>query len=97
MASDIFAKLGDIKGESQDSKHKDEIEVLSCSWGVSKTGSMAHGQEAAKERRPSTISRSSTIDKASPVLMSPARPASISRKRASPAGSRARASTSTSS
>ena len=27
-ASDIFAKLGDIKGESIDDKHKDEIEVL---------------------------------------------------------------------
>ena len=37
MASDIFAKLGDIKGESLDDKHKDEIEVLSFSWGV--TGS----------------------------------------------------------
>ena len=34
MASDIFAKLGDIKGESLDDKHKDEIEVLSFSWGV---------------------------------------------------------------
>jgi type VI secretion system secreted protein Hcp len=34
MASDIFAKLGDIKGESIDDKHKDEIEVLSFSWGV---------------------------------------------------------------
>jgi hypothetical protein len=33
-ASDIFAKLGDIKGESMDDKHKDEIEVLSYSWGV---------------------------------------------------------------
>ena len=32
--SDIFAKIGDIKGESTDSKHKDEIEVLSFSWGV---------------------------------------------------------------
>ena len=29
MAADIFAKLGDIKGESIDDKHKDEIEVLS--------------------------------------------------------------------
>jgi hypothetical protein len=29
-ASDIFAKLGDIKGESMDDKHKDEIEVLSA-------------------------------------------------------------------
>lgn len=27
-ASDIFAKLGDIKGESIDDKHKGEIEVL---------------------------------------------------------------------
>ncbi len=29
FASDIFAKLGDIKGESSDSKHKGEIELLS--------------------------------------------------------------------
>jgi len=27
-ASDIFAKLGDIKGESTDDKHKDEIELM---------------------------------------------------------------------
>ena len=27
MATDIFAKIGDIKGESRDAKHKDEIEV----------------------------------------------------------------------
>jgi len=27
-ASDIFAKIGDIKGESLDDKHKDEIEVM---------------------------------------------------------------------
>ena len=33
MAADIFAKLGDIKGESVDSKHKDEIEVLSYLLG----------------------------------------------------------------
>ena len=26
-AADIFAKLGDIKGESGDSKHKEEIEL----------------------------------------------------------------------
>ena len=34
MTDDIFAKLGDIKGESLDAKHKDEIEVLSFSWAV---------------------------------------------------------------
>ena len=34
MASDIFAKTGRHQGESLDDKHKDEIEVLSFSWGV---------------------------------------------------------------
>jgi type VI secretion system secreted protein Hcp len=43
MATDIFAKLGDIKGESVDAKHKDEIEVLSFSWGVANSGSTAPG------------------------------------------------------
>jgi flagellar hook-length control protein FliK len=27
-AGDVFAKIGDIKGESLDSKHKDEIELI---------------------------------------------------------------------
>ena len=29
MAMSIFARLGTIKGDSQDAKHKDEIDVLS--------------------------------------------------------------------
>ena len=28
MATDTFAKIGDIKGESQDDKHKEEINDL---------------------------------------------------------------------
>jgi type VI secretion system secreted protein Hcp len=40
---DYFLKLEGIKGESQDDKHKDEIDVLSFSWGVSQTGTFAHG------------------------------------------------------
>ena len=43
MATDIFAKIGDIKGESLDAKHKDEIEVLSFSWGVTNAGGVASG------------------------------------------------------
>jgi type VI secretion system secreted protein Hcp len=43
MASDIFAKIGDIKGESTDDKHKDEIDVLSYSWGATQTGTLAAG------------------------------------------------------
>ena len=33
MASDIFAKIRGYQRESLDSKHKDEVEVLSFSWG----------------------------------------------------------------
>jgi type VI secretion system secreted protein Hcp len=44
MAVDMFLKLDPIKGESTDSKHKDEIDVLSWSWGLNQTGSQHHGQ-----------------------------------------------------
>ena len=40
-ATDIFLKLGDIKGESLDSKHPNEIDVLSWSWGESDGSSPA--------------------------------------------------------
>lgn len=40
---DHFLKIDTIKGESTDSKHKDEIEVLEWSWGVSNTGSASTG------------------------------------------------------
>lgn len=39
MAVDMFIKIGDLKGEAQDQKHKDEIDVLSWNWGVSNSGS----------------------------------------------------------
>ena len=40
---DFFLKIDGIKGESQDSKHKDEIDVTSWSWGLSNTGSSVVG------------------------------------------------------
>ena len=43
MAADIFLKIGDIKGESTDDKHKDTIDVLAWSWGVNQSGSMHVG------------------------------------------------------
>jgi type VI secretion system secreted protein Hcp len=43
MAADIFAKIGDIKGESLDDKHKDEVEVLSYSWGVTNSAHIPTG------------------------------------------------------
>lgn len=70
MASDIFAKIGDIKGESRDAKHKDEIEVLSWSWGVSQTGSVTHGGGGGAGKATfHDFNFTHHIDKASPLLM----------------------------
>ena len=40
---DYFLKVDGIPGESADAKHKDEIDVLAFSWGVSQTGASASG------------------------------------------------------
>lgn len=42
-AVDYFLKLESIDGESQDSKHKNEIELLSWSFGATQGGTMATG------------------------------------------------------
>jgi type VI secretion system secreted protein Hcp len=52
-AGDMFlmvkgAKHGVIKGESQDGKHKDEIEVLSWSWGMQAKTSLGGGTATGK-------------------------------------------------
>ena len=70
MASDIFAKIGDIKGESLDSKHKDEIELLSWSWGVQQSGTMAHGGGGGEGKASfNDFNFTHHVDKASPVLL----------------------------
>ena len=70
MASNIFAKIGDIKGESLDSNHKDEIELLSWSWGVTQSGSMAHGGGGGQGKASfHDFTFTNHVDKASPVLM----------------------------
>jgi type VI secretion system secreted protein Hcp len=70
MAADIFAKLGDIKGESLDDKHKGEIEVLSYSWGVTNAGSLGAGTgSGAGKATFLDLSIAPKTDKASPVLM----------------------------
>ncbi|HEY1287643.1 MAG TPA: type VI secretion system tube protein Hcp [Burkholderiales bacterium] len=69
MAADIFFKIGDIKGESLDDKHKGEIEVLSWSWGVSQTGTMAFGSGGGAGKAAfQDISFTHHLDKASPTL-----------------------------
>ncbi len=69
MASDIFLKMDGIKGESTDINHKDEIEVLSWSWGVTGTPGLSAGGAGGSGRpniRELVVGR--LVDKASPNL-----------------------------
>src|SRR5688572_18436432 len=42
-AADYFLKIDGIEGESQDAKHKAEIDLESWSWGETQSGSHATG------------------------------------------------------
>src|SRR5215467_7376808 len=70
MAVDMFLKLDGIKGESKDSKHKDEIHIESFSWGMSQTGAHgAGGGGGAGKVNVHDISITKFVDKSSPELM----------------------------
>jgi type VI secretion system secreted protein Hcp len=70
MAVSVFARIGSIKGESQDARHKDEIEVLSWSWGLSQSGTMAHGGGGGAGKASfQDFTFTHHVDKASPLLM----------------------------
>src|ERR1700681_1453495 len=43
MAADYFLKIDGIDGESHDSKHKDEIDLMSWSFGASQLGTHSAG------------------------------------------------------
>jgi len=67
-AIDYFLKLDGISGESKDSKHKGEIEVLSFSFGETQSGSGAGGGGGAGKVQMSDFSFTARISKASPQL-----------------------------
>lgn len=70
MAVDMFLKLGDVKGESADSKHKDEIDVLAWSWGMSQSGTTHVGSGGgAGKVNVQDISFTKYLDKATANLM----------------------------
>jgi type VI secretion system secreted protein Hcp len=69
MAVDIYLKVGPIKGESQDTKHKEWIDVLSYSWGATQTGT-GHlgGGIGAGKVNVNDLSITHYVDAASPEL-----------------------------
>jgi type VI secretion system secreted protein Hcp len=70
MAVDMFIQIGTLKGESRDKTHKDKIDVLAWSWGVSNSGS-AHmgGGAGAGKANVQDLSFTKWIDKSSPSLI----------------------------
>jgi len=67
VASDYLLKLEGIKGESQDAKHKDEIEIESFSWGATQPA-VASGAGAGKVSF-QDIHFTTRVNVASPNLM----------------------------
>jgi len=68
MAVDYFLKLSDgIEGESSDSNHKSEIQIMSWSWGASQVSSVAGtGGSGAGKADLSDFSIMTYFDKATP-------------------------------
>src|SRR4051812_28230983 len=70
MAVDLFLQLDPIKGESTDAKHKDQIDVLSWSWGLTQSGSFHSGTGGgAGKVSVQDLSFTHYIDKASTDLL----------------------------
>jgi len=72
-AGDVFLKVecarqGPIKGESHDEKHKDEIDVLSWSWGMRAQTTIAGGDAGKATVNEFVVAKQ--IDSASTALMS---------------------------
>ncbi len=69
MAVDMFLKIEGVDGESTDSSHKGEIDILAWSWGLSQSGTTHMGGGGAGKVNVQDISVTKWIDKASPNLM----------------------------
>lgn len=70
MATEIFLKIGDIKGESLAKGHENEINVTSWNWGMSQAASLKSASGAAMGKvQVQDITISKHVDKSSPSLM----------------------------
>ena len=64
----MFLKLDGIDGESQDAKHKGEIEIESFSWGAARPQAAAPGGGAVGKVSMLDFSFTTPVSKASPKL-----------------------------
>ncbi|WP_102224483.1 Hcp family type VI secretion system effector [Acidimangrovimonas sediminis] len=71
MAVSAFLKIDTVTGESINDKHKDQIDVLSWSWGLSNAGTGQLGQGSGGGKvNVQDMSFSKYTDKATPRLVS---------------------------
>jgi type VI secretion system secreted protein Hcp len=69
MAIEYHLKFGSIKGESAATKHKEEIEVMSWSWGASNPTTIVGTGMSAGKVSMSDLSITKRVDKSSPKLL----------------------------
>jgi type VI secretion system secreted protein Hcp len=69
MAVDMFIKIEGIKGEATDDKHKDEIDVLSWSWGASQAGTMHVAGATGGKASFQDLSFTKWVDVSTPKLL----------------------------
>jgi type VI secretion system Hcp family effector len=69
MALNAYLKIEGIKGESSATQHKDEIDVMSFSWGVAQSGTIGGGGGGGTGKASAEdFSFVLKIDKSSPLL-----------------------------
>jgi type VI secretion system secreted protein Hcp len=72
MAIDAFMEIdgGKVKGESEDDKYKEWIQIFSIGWGISQSGTMHTGTGGGTGKADvQDISLTKNFDKATPKLM----------------------------
>lgn len=74
MAVDMFLKItsaeGDVSGESNDSQHGGEIDILAWNWGLSQSGSTHMGKGGGSGKvNVQDLSFTKYVDKSSPTLL----------------------------
>lgn len=70
MSIDMFLKLGDMVAESRDDSHKDWVDLLAFSWGMSQSGSFHVGSGGGSGKvNVQDLSITKYVDKCSPRLI----------------------------
>lgn len=70
MAVDMFLKIDKIKGESIDNVHKEEIDLISWSWGMTQSGTTHQGTGGGSGKvNVHDLTVTKWLDRSTPLLM----------------------------